>query len=214
MQCGSCGADAPDEAVYCQKCGNRLHFDGESPTQENSPVSPADKLRNSAGKPLDQSDANEIELWQGGYSGKDMVGSWVIAGIVSVLLIAGSIVFPAAMIFLLPLAGLVWIYFGCLMAYRKLAVHYELTSQRFIHKFGILRQVTDRIEVIDIDDVTVEQGIIQRVLGVGNIRVASSDRTHPELQLRGIDDVKRVADVIDDTRRKERRSRGLHIEAI
>lgn len=177
-------------------------------------MNPADKLRNATGKPLDGDSGEEVDLWQGGYSGKDMVGSWILAGVISVALIAGSVMLPAAMIFLLPLAGLVWLYFGGLLAYRKLAVHYELTSQRFIHKIGILRQVTDRIEVIDIDDVTVEQGIIQRMFGVGTIRVASSDRTHPELVLRGIDDVKNVADVIDDTRRKERRSRGLHIEAI
>jgi hypothetical protein len=49
---------------------------------------------------------------------------------------------------------------------------------------------------------------------VGTIHISSSDRTHPELLLLGIDDVKRVADLIDDVRRKERRQRGLHIEAI
>jgi hypothetical protein len=74
--------------------------------------------------------------------------------------------------------------------------------------------VTDRIEVIDIDDVTYEQGLVQRMLGVGTIRIASSDRTHPELVLSGIDGVQQVADTIDDIRRKERRKRGLHIESI
>ncbi len=64
------------------------------------------------------------------------------------------------------------------------------------------------------DDVTFVQGIIQRMLSVGTIRVSSSDRTHPELVLLGIDNVEKVADLIDDARRKERRRRGLHIEAI
>ncbi len=77
-----------------------------------------------------------------------------------------------------------------------------------------MKRVTDRIEVIDIDDVTYEQGIVQRMLGVGTIRMSSSDRSHPELVLSGIDGVERVADMIDDIRRKERRKRGLHIEAI
>ena len=40
------------------------------------------------------------------------------------------------------------------LAYRKMGVYYELTTQRFIHKAGILKRTSDRLEVIDIDDVT------------------------------------------------------------
>jgi membrane protein YdbS with pleckstrin-like domain len=93
-------------------------------------------------------------------------------------------------------------------------VHYELTSQRFIHQTGILTRATDRIEVIDIDDVSFTQGPVQRMLGVGRITVTSSDRSHPLLHMIGIGDVKSVAGLIDDVRRKERRRRSLHIEAI
>jgi hypothetical protein len=89
-----------------------------------------------------------------------------------------------------------------------------LTNQRFIHESGILRRVSDRIEVLDMDDITFEQGIIERLVGVGTIRVMSSDRTHPELQMYGIDNVREVSGLFDDTRRAERRRRGLHIENI
>ena len=75
-------------------------------------------------------------------------------------------------------------------------------------------RTSDRVEVIDIDDVTVHQGFIERMLGVGTIRIASSDRTDPELVLPGVDQVRAVADVIDNTRRAERQRRGLHIESI
>ena len=52
------------------------------------------------------------------------------------------------------------------------------------------------------------------MFGVGSIKISSSDRSHPELVLLGIEDVKNIADTIDDVRRKERRRRGLHIESI
>ena len=65
-----------------------------------------------------------------------------------------------------------------------------LTNQRFIHESGILRRVSDRIEVLDIDDITFEQGIIERLVGVGTIRVMSSDRSHPELLMYGIENVR------------------------
>jgi hypothetical protein len=64
------------------------------------------------------------------------------------------------------------------------------------------------------DDITFEQKLLERFMGVGTIRISSSDRTHPELYLKGIQDVRRVAGLIDDTRRSERRRRGLHIENI
>jgi hypothetical protein len=42
----------------------------------------------------------------------------------------------------------------------------------------------------------------------------SSDTSDPKLFLKGIDDVKRVADLIDDARRSERRKRGMYIESV
>jgi hypothetical protein len=62
--------------------------------------------------------------------------------------------------------------------------------------------------------VTFTQGIIERILNVGTIKLSSSDRTHPVILLQGISDVKRIADLIDDARRRERRKRGVHIESI
>ena len=176
---------------------------------------PADRLKNAAeSRQADTADDEEQELWTGGYSGKAMLGMWLGGGVLSIGLIVGMVFFPPALLFLVLGIVAIWLVLALILAYRKLSVHYTLTSQRFIHKFGILKRVTDRIEVIDIDDVTYEQGIVQRVLGVGTIRISSSDRTHPELVLPGIDGVDRVADTIDDIRRSERRRRGLHIETI
>jgi membrane protein YdbS with pleckstrin-like domain len=208
MDCSSCGADVASESVYCPKCGERLNFEEGAPDKPG----PIEKFRESTQR--DDDLGSEEHLWHGGYSGKAMIGPWCGAAVSTLLLVVGSVMFAPAAVVLLPLAGLLWVYLLGLLAYRKMAVRYELTTQRFIHKFGILKQVTDRIEVIDIDDVTFEQGIVQRLMGVGTVKLSSSDRTHPELTLKGIDEVERIADQIDDVRRKERRARGLHIEAI
>jgi membrane protein YdbS with pleckstrin-like domain len=148
-----------------------------------------------------------------------MIGSWLLGIVATVLLLAGGIflntMFPG--IALLVAAGLIlllWIALGLQLLYRKWSVRYQLTNQRFIHRRGILKQVTDRIETIDMDDITFEQGIVQRMMGVGTIRITSSDRTHPELRLIGIEDVQRIANLIDSARRKERVRRGIHIEAV
>ena len=64
------------------------------------------------------------------------------------------------------------------------------------------------------DDITYVQGIVDRIFGTGTIKVTSSDRTHPEVNLRGIDQVREVAALLDSARRQERLRRGVHIEAI
>jgi uncharacterized membrane protein YdbT with pleckstrin-like domain len=159
-------------------------------------------------------DSKEEALWSGGYSAKAMYGTWLVLFLLTVVLIVPMFSQPAWILVLVALIGLVWLSVGLLLAYRKFAVSYELTTQRFIHREGIFIRRTDRIEVIDIDDVTFTQGLVQRILGVGKIDITSSDRSHPHLILPGIDDVARVAEMIDHVRRQERRRRGLHIENI
>jgi uncharacterized membrane protein YdbT with pleckstrin-like domain len=177
-----------------------------------SDASPADKFRGSAEARQDDTGSDEEQdLWTGGYSFKAMYGTWILGGIITIGLAAGGVLASPLVLIAIPV---LWIFLLGMLAYKKLSVYYELTTQRFIHKSGILKRVSDRIEVIDIDDVTYEQGIVQRMIGVGTIRLSSSDRTHPELVLTGIDEVQRIADMVDDVRRKERRRRGLHIESI
>jgi uncharacterized membrane protein YdbT with pleckstrin-like domain len=156
-------------------------------------------------------------LWEGSYSGLAMVGTWIAVAVIEVAALAGTFRLKndqAGWTGFVVLSLVIWLVPAMVLAYRKLAVKYELTSLRLIHERGILRRVTDRIEVIDVDDVSCEQGIVERMLGVGTIRIQSSDRTHPELSLLGIENVRQVAELIDDTRRKERQRRGLHIEAV
>ncbi len=138
--------------------------------------------------------------------------------IVTVLAIVGVAMFAPDIEFIWPIIGsviiLMWVTAIANYIYRRLSVHYELTTQRFVHQAGLLVRRTDRIEVIDIDDVSYTQGIIQRMLGVGTIRISSTDRTHPELVLRGIDRVPETASLIDDVRREERRRRSLFVESV
>lgn len=216
MQCSACGAETPEESLFCAKCGHNLQAGDAAPAAAKAGPSPnmAQRMKNAAAPTADDEDDEEVSLWKGGYSAKAMIGGWFLAGIFSILLLVATVFFPPAWIVLIPLMILAWLYAACVLVYRKLGVDYELTTQRFIHKSGILKRTSDRLEVIDIDDVTYSQGLIQRMVNVGTVRISSSDRTHPELALIGIDDVKNVADTIDDVRRKERRRRGLHIEAV
>lgn len=184
----------------------------KSPTKPASPEQAFSSLRDGL---TTEADGKERSLWEGGFSPKAMVGSWILTAIVSIAAIVLAVMF--AWLPLVPaLIGVVvlWLIVGSVYAYRRLGVSYELTTQRFIHQSGILSRRTDRIEVIDIDDVSCAQGPIERIFGVGGITLESSDRSHPTLILRGIANVKEISSLIDDVRRQERRRRSLHIETI
>lgn len=157
----------------------------------------------------------EEQLWEGGYSPKAMVGTWLLCLLLTVAAIVATVMVPE-LPWLVTLVAIVvlWVIVAAVYAARRWGVHYQLTTQRFIHQTGLLSRRTDRIEVIDINDVSYEQGPVQRMLGIGSIRIDSSDQSHPVLSMRGISDVHRVAGLIDDIRRKERRRRSLHIESV
>lgn len=179
--------------------------------------SPASKFRQEiASKKADLDDYEpEENLWSGGYSPKAMIGAWGFMGVLSVVaLIAAVLVEQLPFLWTFVALIVLWVIVGLVYMQRRLGVQYRLTTQRFIHQTGIVTRKTDRIEIIDIDDVSYSQGPIQRMFGIGTIVLTGSDRTHPELKMLGIAKVSEVSGLIDDIRRKERRRRALHIETI
>ncbi len=226
MNCPTCGASVVEEAAFCHQCGQRLDqaaagdpFD-DSPSEPTSSYeqarSPADRLRPSRTDSTGDREDVEVKLWQGTYCPETMVGPFSLAiAVLVVSVVVGMMVNRPTLTWVLVVANpLLWLGIYLRYLYQRIKVRYELTTQRFVHELGVLRRVTDRIEVIDIDDITVEQGPIERMLGIGTIRITSSDRTHPEIRLPGIANVRRVAAMMDDARRDERRRRGLYVEAV
>jgi membrane protein YdbS with pleckstrin-like domain len=209
MNCPVCNQETIDEASFCHHCGAQL---GESPPEPT----PRQKFQAAAGDNPDD-DPPERELWQGSYSKLGMIGSWVGAAVFSVamLLLAALASFSGrAWLISLALIGLVWICIVLRLLYLQLSRHYYLTNQKFTHERGLLWREIDRIEAIDIDDVSFSQGPVERMLGVGSIRIMSSDLSHPKMDLPGIENVRVVASMIDEVRRQERRKRGLYVESV
>ena len=239
MHCPECGVEIVEAAGFCHKCGQRLdqsdwQFPSEGPEQappetaaapsesvtpdppDDQAPEPADRLREAASARQQIEEEPEEELWRGRFSSKAMIGAWALSGLITIALLVLAIWAGEGWLWWTVVVAvlLLWLYQFIVLKYRQWNIRYQLTNQRFIHETGILRRVTDRIEVIDMDDITLEQKLLERFVGVGTIRITSSDRTHPELLLLGIENGKDVAKMIDDIRRSERRRRGLHIESI
>ena len=241
-QCDACGAEVVSAAVFCHQCGARVGSSESAPessaaSAESSDASetaiaedqdtrqapreehrdPRDMLRRPQSDMGERHISAEEPLWKGCYSAKAMYPAWVVGGFATVAALVIGIVFGMAgfgWTIMLSVIVIGWAIGLGKLFYHRLNVKYELTTKRFMMETGILRRTTDRMEVIDIDDVSFVQGVIDRLTGVGTIEVTSSDRSHPKIQIRGIEKVKEVADMVDQARRDEREKRGLHIEAI
>lgn len=218
MKCARCGNKLAEDAAFCSKCGApasaTIDVDDADDTGDEAPAVARMRAARAGGA---GHQAAEEELWTGTFSPLAMVGPAIGCAIVSVLAVVGVAMFApdgTGWTVLLIVLALIWGLLGLTLLYRRLTVRYRLTSYRFFHDTGLLARTGNRIEVIDIDDVTVHQGLIERMFGVGTIHIASSDSTDPSLDLPGIDDVRHVADLIDSTRRAERHRRGLHLESI
>jgi membrane protein YdbS with pleckstrin-like domain len=213
MECPHCGEQIAGKSRFCPECGGKLAT--KNPRSGNATQSPSRTMRSAANRGADDPGPEEA-LWDGSYSKYAMIGAWAGAAIASIAaLVVGGIVGREAP-WTLIIAGnlLIWLVLVARYFYLRFSRHYTLTNQRFTHMRGLLWRQTDRIEVIDIDDVAFAQGPVERMFGIGTVRITSSDQSHPELSLPGIENVQSVAGLIDDARRNERRRRGLYIESV
>lgn len=216
MKCTDCDAEVVADSKFCHKCGARLDDDERQfvDSGRSKKTTPAERIRGAAAD--DDDDEDQDEPWEGGYCGKAMIGWYLLGGLATVGIVVLGFVIDngTAWMILAAATVLLWLAIGLGLAYRKLNIKYELDDKRFIHRTGILRRREDRIETIDMDDVSVEQGLLERIVGVGTITIHSSDASDPKLVMPGIEKAKEVARKIDRIRRRERRRRGLHIENV
>jgi membrane protein YdbS with pleckstrin-like domain len=187
MNCPKCGEEVVELAGFCHKCGTRLDLAGQQfppndqweaepvPEAVSSDQGPAEPTVDPAAGPVEKfkqaaaassavEEEPERDLWQGCYSSKAMVGAWALSGLITIGLLVLAIWGSRGWLWwsVLAVVLMLWLYQLLKLCYRRMNVRYRLSTQRFIHETGILRRVTDRIEVIDMDDITFEQSFLER----------------------------------------------------
>jgi uncharacterized membrane protein YdbT with pleckstrin-like domain len=93
--------------------------------------------------------------------------------------------------------------------YRTAATRYRLTTQRLFSRTGLIAKHEEEIELFRIKDVTLSQGMLQRLLGVGCVVVLSTDDTTPRLELAGLPDPEGRKEQIRAAFRTARQREGL-----
>lgn len=212
MKCPGCAQEAPGNAQFCPHCGQRL--DQKAPVAGGTPAEAQRATAKGTSPPGDGGIYTEEELWTGRYSPKAMIGTWITTGLISVglILFAAVTANPVSWYVAIGVIVVMELCAALILLKRMYSIRYRLTTQRFVQDKGIIARQTDRIDIIDINDIRVEQGPIERMLGIGTMIVMANDRTDPDLKMAGIENVDHVADLMDNARRQVQRRRGLRID--
>jgi len=112
-----------------------------------------------------------------------------------------------------------WWFLSCLLilpipfaVWRWLTVRctrYTLTTQRLQMETGVLSKHLEDIELYRVKDSELKRPFLQRVLGLGTVRVLSSDSTMPEIIIGWIPKADGVRELIRENVEKVRKARGV-----
>lgn len=133
----------------------------------------------------DERSAPEAKLWRGGPS--QLLNFW--AYLIDGLMVAGLFALSLWLrfgqewgwaLYLMPVALLPMLH-ACWKMLELNAWQYELSSQRIMIKRGVLSRRIDDLELYRVRDLSIEQPLHYRVLGLGNLVMETSDRSHPHM---------------------------------
>lgn len=131
---------------------------------------------------------SEREVWNGAPSQWQNLGWWL------------------SCVLILPIPYALW---------RWLVVRnmrYVLTDQRLKSSRGVFNRVTDDLELYRVKDTRFEQSVWQRMVGIGDIELSTSDTTTPLVRLANIHHADNVRDTLRglvEKRRDAKRVREL-----
>jgi uncharacterized membrane protein YdbT with pleckstrin-like domain len=183
--CPDCGRDVSTLAASCPHCGRPM-----SPSTFAAPAAVP---------------TAEETLWTGTPSWRVLIGK-VAAMILTLIVIpvaiyvdshtsgSGSITkigwYATGLLLLIQLVGFL---FAML---RLQSALYTVSNQRVLIEQGILSKSLSEIDLRSIDDTQFFQSFIDRLLGIGNVTLVSSDKALPVTVLRGIHNPRNVRETI------------------
>jgi type II secretory pathway component PulF len=112
-----------------------------------------------------------------------------------------------------------WWYLSCLLVipipiaiwrfFELRATDFTLTSQRIKLESGVLSKTYDQVELYRVKDTILTRTLLQRILGLGSIKMITSDPTQPELVFPSIADSEHVREMVRQNVERMRRLRGV-----
>ena len=89
---------------------------------------------------------------------------------------------------------------------------YELTSQRLVFRSGVFNRKTEEIELYRVRDSSLDEPLLLRLFGAGNVVIYAADSSAPSLVLRAVQgamDVRQKLRAAVETVREQKRVRTI-----
>jgi uncharacterized membrane protein YdbT with pleckstrin-like domain len=88
----------------------------------------------------------------------------------------------ASLLLVIATLGLAWVW----LYFKRGGTNYRITNQRIVIDRGILSKKMEQLDLYRIQDFTVDRPLGQRIMGTGNIRLSTFDKTTPSVELFGL----------------------------
>ena len=105
-------------------------------------------------------------------------------------------------LFLCPVTTIIGLFIFIGILVKKLSAKYTVTTERCICEYGLISKSRMEIYLEDIRGVALKQGIMQRLLGVGDVYIGSSATSGMEVVFKGVSSPSFVVQQINNYRRK------------
>jgi len=161
-------------------------------------------------RPHRPADDQEEIYFQGSPRIRGELGKFMIFLILGFALIIGPAFLPGD---LPPWAWLLAFAVGFILISFPFALarttHYRVTNYRVDYEHGIFSKSIDRLELWHVEDIQLHQTLLERILGVGTIRILSSDETTPNLSIDAIPNPRPLFDTLKQRIIAVKRQRGV-----
>jgi hypothetical protein len=170
----------------------------------------------------DRGIVGEEVLWEARYSMKNFLGRIALRSVLTVAWIALAVytwgyghdpVAPLTIIAGLVILG-AWLQLLYRVVQARFSHFYRLTTKRLFVSTGLMRRRRDQMELLHVKDVFTNQTLVQRWLSLGTVVVTSKEAGLETCYLPGVDDPKRVMDLIWHCARAERDGRSVQVAEL
>jgi len=203
--------------------GDRLYPPGGPDPAGTRPEAVAKMTHEEPANPLEGAGVEGEEVvWEARYAMKNFIGriltrtlltaAWIALAVYTWGYSDGTLA-PVAVIAGVGL-GLLWLALVYRIVQARFGHYYRLTTRRLFVSTGLMRRRRGMMELLRVKDVFTRQSLIERWLSLGTVVVVSSDKDLPTFYLAGVDDPKRVMDLIWHEARAERDRRSMKVEAV
>ena len=117
----------------------------------------------------------------------------------------------AADIILFFITAGVWIIVPVAKIISLSAKNYKITDQRIIVTEGILSRKENEVELFRVRDLSVKQGIMQKMFNVGDITVRSAEVSQSTLFIKGIENAYEIREQLRNSMLQSRKDNNVRI---